>query len=62
MKHTKCPHCGSTKLSQSPSGEHQQCLSCQRILVAPRARNRRREDDGKDAVHQVDAVAETVKA
>jgi ribosomal protein S27E len=36
MKIRKCPHCGSTRITTSPSGEHLLCLGCQRILVQPR--------------------------
>jgi len=36
MKIQKCPFCGSSRTSRSPSGEHLLCLVCQRILIVPR--------------------------
>jgi ribosomal protein S27E len=43
MKSRKCPHCGSTRITTSPSGEHLLCLGCQRILVQPREKEGAKE-------------------
>jgi len=50
MKTQKCPFCGSTRTTRSPSGEHLLCLGCQRILVVPRTKGPRdHEQETKDA-------------
>jgi hypothetical protein len=38
MKTPKCPFCGSSRTTRSPSGEHLLCLGCQRILIVPRSK------------------------
>ena len=45
MKTRKCPHCGSTRITTSPSGEHLLCLGCQRILVQPRDKGTGKDTD-----------------
>ena len=58
MKLNKCPYCGSSKVTQSPSGEHQLCQGCQRILVMPRAKSSRKgAGDGKSAEPAGEPVA-----
>lgn len=41
MKAQKCPHCGSSHTTRSPSGRHLLCLDCHRILVQPRTKKPR---------------------
>lgn len=42
-KPRKCPFCGSTRSTRSPSGEHLLCLACQRIIIIPRKETRKEE-------------------
>ena len=33
VKTVLCPNCGSARVNKSPSGQHQLCIGCQRIIV-----------------------------
>jgi transcription initiation factor TFIIIB Brf1 subunit/transcription initiation factor TFIIB len=36
-----CPHCESSRVGKSPSGQHLVCLDCQRIIVQDRVKKPR---------------------
>lgn len=49
MKLRKCPYCGSTRITRSPSGEHMLCLGCQRILVVTKTKETKGNGHSEEA-------------